>query len=197
MTRGSLASRLLAVLILIVVIAGLWSLAALPLWRTYTTNRALIEEHRNNIERFGRIAATTQELEAALARLERRPEVRSFTLEDQSPTLAAATLQERVKRLVESAGGRLTSTQVLESSPVGGFQKVGINVRMSVDVAAFQQVLHGLETGLPVMLVDEVIVLARRTRRRSRRKGPEPPSLLDVRFELSGYLRAASAGSEG
>ena len=101
---------------------------------------------------------------------------------------------ERLKRIVEQSGGSLTSTQVLPSTDEEAFQRVSVNARMSVSIEAFQKVLHELESGLPALVVDNVVVLARgaRSRRRTRRNRPLG---LDVRFRLSGYL-AATNGPE-
>jgi hypothetical protein len=96
----------------------------------------------------------------------------------------------------------LTSTQVLAPELASGFERVAISARLSLSGPALQRVLHELEGGLPVLIVDDVIVSARPARRarrnsRSKRAGSQKASNtetnLDVRFRLSGFMPAKPA----
>ena len=70
------------------------------------------------------------------------------------------------------------------------FQKVTVNVRMRCDADDFLQVLYMMETGLPLMLVDDMNVIRPRTRRRSRNAAKvAEQGALDIRFNVSGYLK--------
>jgi hypothetical protein len=52
-----------------------------------------------------------------------------------------------------------------------------------------EKVLYSLETGVPMIIADEVTVIKPRSRRRTAAQEPEAGTLLDIRFNMSGYLR--------
>ena len=187
-------SRLIAVALLVFVVGLSYRAILVPIWTTITEDREAIRQQQDLIMRFNRIAAGIDELEVELNDLKRRQDVGRFTLSGESTTLAAAALQERVKSVVEEHNGRLTSTQVLNVEQQQGFEQVSINVRMSVDTPTLQRVVHALENGLPVTLIEDVTILARRNR--SRRRRTTPPPALDVRFKLTGYMFAGAGVSD-
>ena len=181
-----LQSRLLAIALLLLCMGVVVQVLALPAWRTYRDDQQAVEQHRDQIERFKRIAKSAPEIRQQLQELEERRKRDQYVLTAESTVLAAAALQERVKAIVEQSGGRLTSTQVPPAVAEGAYNKVTVKVRMSVATPALQSVLYELESGVPYLVVDNVAVLARRARRR-RDKQPQPQTL-DVRFDLSGYM---------
>jgi general secretion pathway protein M len=69
------------------------------------------------------------------------------------------------------------------------FQKVTVNVRMRCGIEDLKKVLYALETGVPMIIADEVTVIKPRSRRRTTDQQPEVGTLLDIRFNMSGYLR--------
>jgi general secretion pathway protein M len=69
------------------------------------------------------------------------------------------------------------------------FQKVTVNVRMRCGIEDLKKVLYALETGVPMIIADEVTVIKPRSRRRTTAEQAEAGTLLDIRFNMSGYLR--------
>ncbi len=159
---------------------------AYPLWHAYDTSQETISDYRENIARLDRIAAKQPALEQRVRQLSRQRKLVRYTLGAQSPTLAAAALQDRVKSIVEEHEGRLTSTRILPVTDIGPFFQVTVNVQMRVSTKALQDVLYGLESGAPYLLIENLTILSR-GRRNYRRAGPAPAEL-DVRFDLSGLM---------
>ncbi|MDX1434509.1 MAG: type II secretion system protein GspM [Gammaproteobacteria bacterium] len=182
-----LQRRAAALSLLVACVALVAAVVVAPIWRAYSDNRAAIAQMRGDIARFSRLAANMSELDQILTRLRERDPVSPYVLGQGSVPLAAAALQERVKAVVTASGGALTSTQVLPVDDAGPFRRITVNVRMAVSTAALQQVLHELEAGLPYLVVDELIILARQAR--NRRLQVPTQDLLDVRFNLSGFMR--------
>lgn len=179
-------SRLLAIALLLLCTGVVVQLVAWPAWRMYRDDRQAVEQQRDQIERFKRIAKRAPEIKQRLQELEERRKRDQYVLTEGSTILAAAALQERVKAIVEQSGGRLTSTQVPPAVAEGAYNKVTVKVRMSVTTPALQSILYELESGVPYLVVDNVAVLSRRARRRKQTQ-PQPQTL-DVRFDLSGYM---------
>ena len=181
--------RILAVLLLLVCVAVVVRVLVVPIWSTYIGNRDAIAEIEDSIARYSRLSAQVDRLRATVGELQQSDDLARFVLAQESEPLAAAALQERVKAVVTSSAGTLTSTQVLPTKPEQGFKRIVVNVRMAVSTDALQRVFYELENDLPYLLVDDIVILSRAARKR--RPSAQAVDLLDVRFNLYGYMRDA------
>ena len=181
--------RILAVLLVLVFLTVIVRVLVVPIWTTYFGNRNAIAQSEDDIARYSRLSAQLDALQSAVGELQQIDDLARFVLAQESEPLAAAALQERVKSVVTSSGGTLTSTQVLPPVSEQGFKRIIVNVRMAVSIDALQRVLYMLESDLPYLLADEIVILSRGARKRRRTK--QAADLLDVRFNLYGYMRDA------
>ena len=179
--------RILAVLLLLLALAAVVRVLVLPIWSTYLGNRDAIAQSEDNIVRYSRLSTQIGALQSAVGELEQVDNLDPYVLVQESEPLAAAALQARMKSVVTSSGGTLTSTQVLPTEREQGFKRVIINVRMAVSTDALQRVLYELENSLPYLLTDDIVILSRGARKR--RRTTQSVDLLDVRFNLYGYMR--------
>lgn len=179
--------QILAALLLLLAFFLVIRLAVVPIWNRYIDNRAAIAQYEENITRYSRLSSQLTALQSAVKDLSNSDDLAPYVLPEESEPLAAAALQQRVKSAVTSSGGTLTSTQVLPAVPERGLKRVIINVRMAVSTEALQQVLYALESNLPYLMTDEIVILSRGNQRR--RQLPIAVDQLDVRFNLSGYMR--------
>ncbi len=69
------------------------------------------------------------------------------------------------------------------------FEQVTNKVRLRCEIDDLAKVLYHLENGAPYVFVDKLSVYRQVTRRRRGRETIER-RILDVRFDLSGYLRS-------
>ena len=76
-------------------------------------------------------------------------------LDGSSDAVAAASLQTVVKALVEEAGGKLSSSEVLVPTSEDNFRRVGIRVMFSGDLKLVTAVLRGMETSRPILSVGD------------------------------------------
>ncbi len=181
--------RCLRALLLLLLLLGLASTAILvPWWMQMTAYQERTDELRARWQRFQALNARRSGLEARLQQITERERKDKYYIDAATPAVAAAGLQKQVKQAVEASGGDLVSTQNLPQAAEKGHQKVAIRVRMKSDVAALAEILHRLEGGRPLLFVDNLSIRARRS---YRRRGKQRPSQgeLDVRFDLSGYLK--------
>ena len=181
--------RVLAVLLLLLALAVVARLLILPTWTTYLDNRDAIIQTEDNIARYSRLSTQVEALRSAVVELEQAGNLDRYVLAQKSEPLAAAALQDRMKSVVTSSGGTLTSTQVLPTEAERGFKRVIVNVRMAVSMDALQGVLYEFENDLPYLLADNIVILSRGARKR--RRATQSVDLLDVRFNLYGYMRDA------
>lgn len=182
-----LQRRILAMLLLFLVLAAVVRVVVLPIWSGFLSNRDAIAQSEDNIARYSRLSTQIGALQSAVGELEQTDDLDRYVLVQESEPLAAAALQARMKSVVNSSGGTLTSTQVLPTETEQGFKRVIVNVRMAVSTDALQRVLYALENNLPYLLTDDIVILSRGARKR--RRTTQSVDLLDVRFNLYGYMR--------
>lgn len=182
------ASRALALAILgglvLLVLVGF----VLPLLSAYDEARQSVEQHQAAIEHVRQSANSLAELQAELARLKQQQASAIGFMQSANGSLAAADLQNRVKSSVDAARGELRSTQILPVRDEGAFRRVSIRGQIAVNTAALQRVFYELEAATPFLFLDNVEIHARPARRATA-GGPEEDPVLEVRFDLYGYMR--------
>ena len=183
---AGLRGRIAALALLLAALGAAYLLAVRPIVAAYHAADEEIVRAQMLLERFQRIGASRGALESHLAALRERAASQTAYLDAASDALAAADLQELIKRLVEGNGGRLLSTVTLPAEADPPFRKIAIQVRMEAGVLEAQQIFHALDAGGLLVFVDN---LSLRGPRQNPLKAVEPAARLDVRFDLYGYLR--------
>ena len=85
-------------------------------------------------------------------------DTRAIYLRSTARSLAGADLQTLLTTAIGEAGGRLVEAQVLDEPVTGEADAVELKITFDAANAAFLTLLHGLETGLPLMTVETVAV---------------------------------------
>lgn len=192
---GSLISRTLALVLLGLALLGGARLVVAPLVAAFQDNASSIEDAKELLQRYRSLAEQRPAMAERLATQEERAASAAGYLQGPSDALAAAQLQDRVKSVIEDAGGELRSTQILPARTIegdGGIRRASVRVQFAVTIGGLAGTLYELESGQPYLLIDQLTVREQRAPRR-RRDEPETEAQLDITLELSGYLRAAPA----
>lgn len=182
MTAPSFWRRALALTILLAPAVLTGVLVGTPLWQYYRTTRAAAEEHEARIVRLLGITAEAERVSGQAGARDTDDGLHRYLIGEANATLSAAALQKRVKAVVERSGGRLASTQVLDSRAAEGFVHVTVAARLTLDTPALQRVLYELESRLPLLVVDEFVAVSR--------GGGESGADLDVQLQISGWMLA-------
>ena len=177
------ARRLLALALLLGLAAGAWFAVLQPLldWRARAEER--LAEAAATLARHRAVAGQAEAIAREAAALRDVAERESLFLPGASEGQAAAALQDVIKAAVAAADARADSIQALEASPQGALTRIGMRVRLSVDTASLQRLLHALESGRPVVLLEGVYVRARSFREDAQERN------LDLRFDAVGFAR--------
>ena len=153
-----------------------------------------ISDLSEQLGRFERVAAKRTLFEDQLQSLQERKSDANLFLEGGDFNEAAAEMSERLSQMIATQAD--DSCQIVSRQPVRPrveerFEKVTVNVRMRCRVEDLQKVLYSLESGVPLVIADEVTVIKPRARRRSSRRtdSDNGATELDIRFNMSGYLR--------
>jgi general secretion pathway protein M len=185
-------SRALAILLLLAAVGVIYLGALQPIIGDYQATGEAIADDGAALERFGRVAAELSRRRAELAALRRRQAASEGFLQGSNEALVAAQIQNRLKALVEAAHGELKSTQVLPVQEEGKHRRITLRAQMTLDTAAMQRVVYGLETASPLLFLDNLDLRVHIGADRHReRLNPDAP--LDVRFDVYGYMRGAKA----
>jgi general secretion pathway protein M len=79
-------------------------------------------------------------------------------VEGPTVTIAGAALQQRVVEAVGKAGGSVLSSQIELQGPEAKHGYVGLSVSCEVDQDGLQHLLYDLETGMPFLFIDQLVV---------------------------------------
>ena len=185
--NNRLAAILILVIVLLLVYLGCFHWFILR----HLEYGAEIGDLSEQLGRYQRVAAQRSDYETLLQGLQARKSDENLFLEGNDFNEAAAGMSERLSQMISVQAE--DSCQIVSRQPVRPrvqerFERVTVNVRMRCGIEDLKKVLYALETGVPMVVADEVTVIKPRSRR-SRNREPEAGQLLDIRFNLSGYLR--------
>ena len=188
-------SRLTAILILVILLL----LVYLTCFHWFILRHLEFSEEIGDLSeqlgRYQRVAEQRTEYETLLQGLQDRKSDENLFLEGSDFNEAAAGMSERLSQMIGIQAE--DSCQIVSRQPVKPrvqerFEKVTVNVRMRCGIGDLNKVLYALETGVPMVIADELTIIKPRARRR-RSNDPQPQAgqPLDIRFNMSGYLRVS------
>ena len=123
---------------------------------------ATIREERamkaRTLEKYINLISEKPSLEKKLAALkEARKADDSKLIEGQTPSLAAAQLEEKVKNAITGRSGTISSERVGKPEDSGKFKIISCSVDASVpDSRSLSEILYFIETGTPYLVVKEL-----------------------------------------
>lgn len=156
--RTTWSHRLLAVALLLTLAASAWYGPALAMVSAHHRYDEELANATLRLEKFRVIAAGKAKIERQLASRGQAGLAKAYQLQGGSQALAAAALQDHVRSLVQQAGGKLKTTNPMPGEIEAGLTRIGVSARMTLDVQGLQTMLHGIETGTPLVFVDKLTV---------------------------------------
>jgi general secretion pathway protein M len=181
-------SRVLAIALLLAVLAVLAALVYVPWKQAHLYYDAAIADRLDRTSRYLRVAAQRKNIEANIALIAKRNANR-FYLKASSPALAAAEVQQMAQAIVEANGLTVESTQFSSHKDDGARRKVTVSFRLRGPLQAVQKALYELETALPYLYVDNLVIRSNAGRNAKPAPGVEPDNL--VQFDLYAFTRVA------
>lgn len=193
-------SRFLAVVLLLIVALVVYAVGVH--WWFVSPHLAIADQMQDlgeQQQRFRQMAGQRAAIEKRLA------EVRTFEQNNQSflaDADANSAFSDITQRLKQAIGARVKDENrcsiVSNSNFKGGeeelYQRVTIQVRMRCDLEPIAGIFYDLENGNPYLFVEQMMIYRQQG-------GYVPPgtklapTALDIRFNLSGYLRKPGKGS--
>jgi general secretion pathway protein M len=184
------AGRILAALLLLFVVAAIMTLVVMPIIDSFAVARLSNEEYRSALARGRVLDLELKNLTAQLAEVRQAQSSQSGFLQGANESLATAQLQNRIKSLVEAGGGELRSTQVLPVRDEGKFRRIIVRGQMATNTTGMQHIFYDIESASPYLILDNIDIRARPNP--GAQDNAAQDTMLDVRFDIYGYIRGAS-----
>ncbi len=148
--------KALAVALCVLVIAAVYLLIITPLVALYAANAGQLQQRQELAQRLQRSVKALPALRDEADAAQGQSADEDLLLDGDGDSVAAAALQSTVKDLVENAGARLISSEVLPSDKRETLQRVGIHVSFTGNLTLLTTVLQGIQLAHPVILIDNV-----------------------------------------
>jgi general secretion pathway protein M len=182
-------SRMTAILLFVIVLIVVYLLCFHWFILRHVEYSDEIETLREQLGRFNRVAAMREPYETRLRDLQTNRSDQNLFLEESGFNEAAAAMSQRLGEAVDARADN--SCEIVSRQPVRPrvqerYEKVTVNVRMRCGIDDVMSILHWLESSVPLIIVEVMTIVKPRVR--SRRGEAQDSGLLDVRFNMSGYL---------
>lgn len=177
-------SRKLALGILLGAVVAVVAAVAIPVWVAHRHYDTALAEMSDKLDRYRRIATTRPEVVRGLEAV-RAKEARKFFLRPGGSALSAAEVQESVRSIIEANGARLITMQVPPAKDEGRYRQINVNVQLTANIQALRRILHRLETGTPLLFVDNLMIRSQVASTHKALPGAEPEMF--VQFDVYGY----------
>ena len=185
-------SRLTALLLLALVLFGVYLFLVEPLVVGYGAIDRETDDAQEQLAHFERLAAMRPAVAQQLHQVDSQQTAQGYYLSGGTDALAAAGLQDRINALVAANGGTLRSTQPMPGVEEQGFRRITLKVQLTVTTEELFDTLYELESGAPILFVEDLDIQSRIVRRptgdTAGANESQPITLLAVAFDLSGYL---------
>jgi general secretion pathway protein M len=109
----------------------------------------------------------------------------ALLLDGDTAGIAGANLQKLISDIVLENGGASSSLQLLATSEDGSLVRIGLRLSISVGIDGLRDIVHGIETGNPLLFIDDLSVRA--VEDRAGGTDPHYVGPLDVTLQVSGF----------
>ncbi|MDR0588773.1 MAG: type II secretion system protein M [Burkholderiales bacterium] len=190
----SLPKKITALIILGGVIIAMIALIVLPLYFLHRYYDRQIEQQETLLARYTQLTAKAETIPQTIEALKAR-DTAKYYLKNTADNLAAAEVQDIVRAAILSRSGKIVSTQNLPSGETEGIPKIGVNVQFTGTLDAVQQVLSSLESHVPYLVIENLLIRPQNvTRDYHPTPGIEPECL--VSMEVIGFVLKAPDTSD-
>ena len=179
--------RQLAIGLLVIVVVALLSITVLPVWAANASRQARLDEGMERLQRYEQIAARDDELLPQYEALISRQKSAGNHLRSDTPAVAGAELQRRVKSIASANTTQIVSTQVQPFADELGFVRVSLKVRLRGTLPAILQSFYSIET-------DDVHMFLENVSLRDNMVGRSNASIrtMEAEFDLVAYMPETS-----
>ncbi|SFV29579.1 type II secretion system protein GspM [Hyphomicrobium facile] len=184
--RSEISANVVSLSVLAAALALMVLFAAAPFVRLSTIDAA-ISEHQVELSNLQRQLATEGEVRKENSELAMLGQDTDLLLKGETTGIAGANLQKLLNNLVVAHGGAASSFQILPPQEDGNLVRIPMGLSISVGVDGLRDILYDLETGTPLIFLDEIAIRSRQ----GDFQAPDPNYIgpYDVTLQLSGFAK--------
>ena len=185
-------SHLTAILLLVIAISFVYLLAFHWFILRHQGYATELDGLREQLARFETVAAMRGATEQQLKDIQVSRKDANLFLVDADFNEAAAAMSDRLGQMVRTqaeADCQIVSRQPVRPRVQERYERVTVNVRMRCQPTDLLQIMYRLESEVPMLIVVDLNIIRPRTRRRVAGKITDTIESLDIRFNMSGYLK--------
>lgn len=105
----------------------------------------------------------------------------------------SAALQQRLTEIATANGVRLVSVQALPVKRQGSLAEVAVLAAANSRIEGLRALIHAVETGLPVLIVDEIAIRRAPAPGSAQPLAGGPPVPLEATLRIRGFMAAGGA----
>jgi general secretion pathway protein M len=153
-----------------------------------------MQDLREQQQRFASIVAQKRLIEDRLAEVHKFEQNNQAFLTDADANSAFSDLTQRLKQIISARMKDEAKCAIVSNSNFKGgeeelYERVTIQVRMRCALEPFASILYDLENSNPYLFVDQLMIYRQFGGYVPPGQKQKPASSLEIRFNLSGYLR--------
>lgn len=181
--------RWLALGLLFSIIIILCLLIFVPWYQAITKGLDDIDEQVFRIKRYERVIASRDEVLSEVERGRKKINALGYFYAQETPSLAAAELQKRIREMVKRLDGDLSSTQVLPNRVQDNLVRIAVKVKLTSDMEMLRSLLHEIEYEKPLMNIEDISIVPRPGRRNRKTRQMEESGKITVSLDVSSYMK--------
>lgn len=184
MTTRHAATSVGALALLVAALLLMASFAIAPLVQLSAMEEAMAQ-YQDTLSNLRRQIAAESGLRRENSEFATAEQDAELLLKGETRGIAGASLQKLMSNLVAAHAADASSFQILPPQEEGNLVRIPMSLAINVGIDGLRDILHGLETGMPLIFIDEIAVRSKQDDFRT----PDPDYLgpLDVTLQLSGY----------
>jgi general secretion pathway protein M len=174
--------QLLAGLLTLVALIGVYILAAVPLLDFYADRQTKVQMQRSLLLHLNARASELPALRARVTQLRAEANHHKLVLEGTSDAVASAVLQGHTEELAAATGVAIGSTEILSTNVQGAHHRIGLRLALSGRYESLTNLLARLETATPPLVVDNLQIHSLQ-----HRPGATPATEFNASLEVYGF----------
>ena len=180
--------KLYSVVILFFALLILLFLVVLPLFSLHESTKEEVASLQHRLLQYKAISHKTSDLSIKLDKLQVFNEDQRYYFTEGKAALVSAELQGIIKKVLAQQGAKILSTQPVSSGNQDERQ-IKVSVHCRADIISLRNLIFELESHIPVLIIDKINI-GRGYRATFRDQLSNSSDVLDIRFDVSGFLAA-------
>ncbi|MBY0562357.1 type II secretion system protein GspM [Hyphomicrobium sp.] len=184
--RSKISASVASLSVLAAALSLMVLFAAAPFVRLSTIDAA-IAEHQVELSKLQQQLATEGGVRKENSELAMLGQDTDLLLKGETTGIAGANLQKLLNNLVVAHDGAASSFQILPPQEDGNLVRIPMSLSISVGVDGLRDILYDLETGTPLIFLDEIAIRSKQGDFNT----PDPNYIgpYDVTLQLSGFSK--------